>query len=312
MTRTTRSALVLTLSASVLAARCAATDAPPDVSFDGARAMEYARIQVDAGPRIPGTEVHRLVGDRIAQVMRENADTVIEQRWNHVTAAKVTLPLRNIFAQFNPAARERVLFISHWDTRPRADKSFAVDDQKKPVPGANDGASSTGLLLALAEALKAAPTTVGVDFLFTDGEDYGDFGPPQVDVLLGAKYFAEHPLPDSSYRPLFGVLWDMIGNTGVRVLRESYSEQHAREVNDRVWNMAASLGYSRTFVPEITTVTDDHYPLIDKGFRVADVIDLAGYQYHHTTQDTMDKLSVESFTIMGRVALALIRDLERR
>lgn len=302
---------ILAIALAAACADCAATEAPPAVTFDGARALAYAKLQVDAGPRVPGTEAHRLVGDRIAAVMRENADSVIEQTWTHVTAGNVSLPLRNIFARFNPAATQRILYVSHWDSRPFADKSFAADDRKKPVPGANDGASSTGLLLALAEVLKATPPKVGVDFLFTDGEDYGEFGPPQVDVLLGAKYFAEHPLPDSSYRPMFGVLWDMIGNAGVRVLRESYAEQHAREVNDRVWNMAAALGYSAVFRPEITTVTDDHYPLIDKGFRVIDVIDLNGYEYHHTTQDTMDKLSAESLTIMGRVALALIRDLEK-
>lgn len=206
--------VIATAAALICAAcgSCANTEAAPDVTFDGARALAYAQLQVDAGPRVPGTEAHRLVGDRIAAVMRENADTVFEQRWTHVTADKVSLPLRNVFAQFNPSATQRILYVSHWDSRPRADKSFAVADQSKPVPGANDGASSTGLLLALAEALKAAPPKIGVDFLFTDGEDYGEFGPPRVDVLLGATYFAEHPLPDSTYRPLFGVLWDMIGN----------------------------------------------------------------------------------------------------
>ncbi|HYV96853.1 MAG TPA: M28 family peptidase [Gemmatimonadaceae bacterium] len=290
----------------------------PQVTFDGARAIEYARIQVDAGPRIPNSEAARLVGDRIVQELRKNADTVFEQRWTHVTqkdsAGKVdSLHMRNIFAQFNPLAKTRILYVSHWDSRPHADNSFAVDDKKKPVPGADDGAASTALLLVLAEALKAHATTVGVDLLFTDGEDYGEFEGEMKDVLIGARYFAEHPLPDASYRPTFGVLWDMVANPGVRVMREAYAEQHARDVNDRVWSMAARLGYSSVFSPDIQDVTDDHRPLLDKGFKVIDVIDLNGYrQYHHTTQDTMDKISAESLTIMGRVALALIRAEEKR
>jgi Zn-dependent M28 family amino/carboxypeptidase len=70
------------------------------------------------------------------------------------------------------------------------------------VPGANDGGSGVALLVALAEALKAAPPSVGVDLLFVDGEDYGDFAANQ-DVLIGSTYFAEH-LPSPDYRPLFG------------------------------------------------------------------------------------------------------------
>jgi hypothetical protein len=286
--------------------------APPNVTFDGARALEYVKLQVEAGPRIPGTTPHRLVGDRIVQELRKCADTVIEQTWIHVSAKGDSLPMRNIFARFNLRAAKRILYVSHWDSRPHADNSFAVDDKQKPVPGADDGASSTALLIVLAEALKAQPTTVGVDLLFTDGEDYGEFGPPQVDVLIGAKYYADHILPDSSYRPLFGVLWDMIGNKGVRVMKETIAEDHYPEVNERVWKMAAALGYASVFINERYQVTDDHVPLIEKHFPIIDVIDLQGYPHHHTTQDTIDKVSAESLTIMGRVALALIRAEEAK
>ena len=283
---------------------------PPNVSFDGARALEYIKLQVNAGARVPGTQAHRLVGDRIVAELRKNADTVIEQLWTHVTAAGDPLPLRNIYARFNLRATKRILYVTHWDCRPVADKSFALDDRKKPVPGANDGASGTAMLIVLAEALKAAPTSVGVDLLFTDGEDYGDFGPPEVDVLLGAQYFAGHLLPDSTYRPLFGVLWDMIGDKDLRITQEAISVEKAPEVVDRVWKMAAALGYASYFVPDRLSVTDDHVPLLDKGLRVIDVIDI-NYEPHHTTQDTVDKVSAESLEIVGRLALALIRQQEK-
>ncbi len=287
---------------------------PPNVSFDGARALEYIRLQVDAGARVPGTQPHRLVGDRIVAELRKNADTVIEQRWIHVTAKGDSLPLRNIYARFNPKATKRILYVTHWDSRPHADKSFATDDKLKPVPGANDGASGTAMLIVLAEILKKTPTTIGVDLLFTDGEDYGDFGPPEVDVLLGAKYFAGHLLPDSTYRPLYGVLWDMIGDKDLQVMQESISVENAPDVVDRVWKMAAALGYASYFLPDRTTVTDDHVPLINKGLKVIDVIDLdygPDNSYHHTTQDTIDKVSAQSLEIMGRLALALIRQQEK-
>jgi glutaminyl-peptide cyclotransferase len=160
--------LMATVCAAMMVSACG-DPPPPDVTFDGARALEYVRLQVDAGPRIPGTEPHRLVGDRIVAELRKTADTVMEQAWTHVTQKGDTLPMRNIFAQFNRAAARRILYLAHWDSRPKADKSFAEADRAKPVPGANDGASGVALLLVLAEALKAAPSGVGVDFLFTDG-----------------------------------------------------------------------------------------------------------------------------------------------
>jgi hypothetical protein len=301
------------ISALCVALTTAACDkAPPNVTFDGARALEYVKLQVEAGPRIPGTETHRLVGDRIVAELRKNADTVIEQTWTHVTQKGDSLPLRNIFAQFNPAAAKRILYVTHWDTKPVADKSFARDDQSKPVPGANDGASGVGMLLVLAEALKAAPSTVGVDMLFTDAEDYGTFN-PDVDVLVGATYYASHILPNESYRPTFAVLWDMIGDRDLNVSREARSEQAARDLNDRVWNMAKALGYGRHFLDAILDINDDHVPLIAKGFKIVDVIDLdygPGNSYHHSTQDTVDKVSAETLTMIGRLALALIRDEE--
>ncbi len=81
----------------------------------------------------------------------------------------------------------------------------------------------------------------------------------------------------------------------------------APEVVERVWTRAAALGYSRYFVPSSGyQVMDDHVPLQKLGWRVIDVIDL-DYPYHHTTADTIDKISAESLRIVGEVALALVR-----
>lgn len=303
---------LIPLCAALVVSAC--DEPPPNVTFDGARAVEYVQLQVAAGPRIPGTESHRLVGDRIVAELRKTADTVMEQTWTHVTQKGDSLPMRNIFAQFNRAATKRILYVAHWDTKPFATKSFSKDDQGKPVPGANDGASGVALLLVLAEALKAAPSSVGVDMLFTDGEDYGEFN-PDVDVLIGAKYYADHVLPEASYRPEFGVLWDMIADKDLNISREARSEQAARDLNDRIWKMAKALGYERNFLNAIVDINDDHVPLIAKGFKIVDIIDLdygPGNSYHHTIQDTIDKISAESFTIVGRLALALIRAEEAK
>ena len=280
--------------------------------FDGDAALGYVRAQLAFGPRIPGTEGARKTGDWIVQQMRPLVDTVVEQRWTHVTAKGDTLPLRNILARIRPGEAQRVLYVTHWDTRPVADQDLDPAKRREPVMGANDGASGPALFIAIARALKQTPPQYGVDLLFVDGEDYGSFT-PEADVLLGSKYFADH-LPDASYRPLFGVLFDMIGDADLRIPQEGNSVQQAPEVVTRVWNTASDLGYEKYFPQEaFCCVTDDHIPLLAKGLRVIDVVDIdyveaapSAKNYHHTTHDTIDKVSARSLQIVGDVAVTLL------
>ena len=255
----------------LLLGACERSSGAPTTPFDGETARGYVKTQLDFGARVPGTEAARRTGDWIVAQMRARADTVIEQRWNHVTAKGDTLPLRNIFARFRPQASTRILYVTHWDSRPVSDQAEDPAKRSLPVPGANDGASGVGLFIALGDVLKKTPPTVGVDLLFVDGEDYGTFGPPDVDVLLGSTYFAAH-MPDG-YQPIFGVLFDMIGDADLSIPQESNSVKRAPEVVSRVWDTAAKLGYQRYFPPSLGyEVTDDHIPLLDKGLRVIDVV----------------------------------------
>ena len=273
--------------------------------FDGEAAYDYAKTQVDFGPRVPGTPAARKAGDWIIAQMKARADTVIVQSFTHTTADGKKLPLRNIFARFRPELSERVLYVTHWDSRPVSESAGTEEDRKKPVPGANDGASGVGMFIALGDILRKTKPNVGVDLLFTDGEDYGQFGPPEVDVLIGSKYFATH-LPSPGYQPLYGVLWDMIGDKDLRIPYEMNSFQQAPEVVSRVWQTAADLGYGSIFVQESGgLITDDHIPLLNAGLRVIDVIDLV-YAAHHTPEDTMDKISARSLAAVGDVATALV------
>ncbi len=275
-------------------------------NFDGEAALGYAKAQLDFGPRIPGTDGARKAGDWIESEMRKRADTVIVQTWTHVTQDGRELPMRNIFARFNPQATDRILYVTHWDTRPVSDGSNDPADRLLPVPGANDGASGVGLFLALGDALKKTPPTMGVDLLFVDGEDYGQFDDKQADVLIGSSYFAKNP-PDSAYKPIFGVLWDMIGDKDLEIKKEGFSVDRAPEVVARVWSKAAELGFANIFKDvDQGPVTDDHVPFLAAGYRMIDVIDL-DYCCHHKPTDTLDKISAKSLSIVGEVAEALLR-----
>jgi len=274
------------------------------VEFSGTTAMKYVEQQMAFGPRIPNTPGHVKMGDWLLRELHTRADTVIVQSFQQKTSKGQTLQLRNFFARFRPQATDRILFVAHWDTRPFADKSANLGQQRLPVPGANDGASGVAVLLGVADALKARPATIGVDLLFVDGEDYGDFA-DSTETLLGARYFAHHLPP--GYTTLFAVVFDMVGDRDLQIFQEGYSVQNAPEVVQRVWQTAERLGYGSVFVKRVNqTLTDDHVPLQQAGIRAIDVIDF-DFPYHHTTEDTIDKVSAESLQIVGNVAVALIR-----
>ncbi len=295
----------------------------PKTAFDGKVALTYVKTQLDFGPRVPGTAPHEKEAEWIVSQMKLRADTVIEQSWTHTTADGKSLPMHNILARFKPAMQQRVLYVTHWDTRPTSDQDMNLGARKLPIPGANDGASGPALFLALGDVLKKAPPNVGVDLLFVDGEDWGDFGTysdtaSNPDVLIGSTYFATH-LPDANYKPLYGVLWDMIGDRDLQIFQEQNSVNAAPEVVQRVWQTAEDLGYGKYFYSQVKTpIIDDHVPLLKHGLRVIDVIDIdycakgidsdpsGPDNFHHTQKDTFDKVSAHSLQVVGDVATALI------
>lgn len=297
----------LSIALALLLASCGGKSSPPPArEFDGPAALRSAERQVAFGPRIPGTEAHAAMAAWLDSLSRTKADTVLVDRWIHVTRTGDSLPMVNVLARFNPEAERRILYLAHWDTRPRADAAGSTDSLA-PVPGANDGASGVAILIGVMEALAAAPPAVGVDLLFVDGEDYGSFSPERHDVLIGAlRYAANVPPPG---KPDFAVVWDMVGGAGVRLGVESQGQVAAPDVIERVWSTAERMGYGHIFVRQsIGAITDDHEPLIKAGIRAIDVIGWP-FEHWHTPDDTIDKLSVESLEAVGNVAIAVIREM---
>ncbi len=274
-------------------------------AFDGARAFGHLEQQVAFGPRIPGTPGHAAQLEWMQRFLSERADTVIAQPFTHVTRGGDTLRMTNLFARFRPDVQERVLLLAHWDTRPTSDQARNPADRARPVPGANDGASGTAVLLELAEMFRQNPPPIGVDVLLVDGEDYGPTGD---DMYLGAKHFAAN-LP-SGYTPFYGILLDMVGDKNLRFPIEYNSQQFAPEVVQRVWSLAREMGYGDVFVNSNgPAIEDDHIPLNRAGIRTIDIIDFdygPGNRYWHTPQDVPENTSAESLRIVGEVVAELV------
>jgi glutaminyl-peptide cyclotransferase len=223
------------MALTALATACGAGGGPaPAREFNGRQALEYVTRQVAFGPRVPGMPGHAAMAAWLDSLVRTRADSVTVQRWWHHTAGGDSIAMINVLAQFNLKAARRILYLAHWDTRPRADQD--ASDKNSPIPGADDGGSGVAILLGVADALKKLPPDVGVDLLFVDGEDYGTFGPPEVDVLIGAEYYAQHPVVAG--RPLFAVLFDMVGHKNLQIPIEENSQVAAPDAVERVWGTA--------------------------------------------------------------------------
>jgi glutaminyl-peptide cyclotransferase len=294
------------IAACLLALAACGGEEPLPREFDGQSAFGYIERQLAFGYRIPGTEAHARMAAWLDSMARARADTVIVQRWTHVTEQGDSLEMQNVIARFNPAAEKRILFLAHWDTRPRADGPRSPDSSVA-VTGANDGASGVAVLLGVADVLERAPPppSLGVDLLFTDGEDYGDFVETPNDVLIGARYYAAHQPPGA--KPLYAVLFDLVADKDLQIYQEGNSVTGAPEVVNLVWDVARDLGYGKVFVDTPRHVlTDDHLELQKVGIRAIDVVDF-DYPAHHTPFDTIDKVSPQSLQVVGDVAVALVR-----
>ncbi|MBA2627713.1 MAG: M28 family peptidase [Gemmatimonadales bacterium] len=293
----------------IVASACRDAAPPLEREFDGAAALRDVATQVGFGPRVPNTDGHRRQAAWMDSVLRARADTVIVQNWNHRTAGGDTLALTNLIARFRPDVPTRILFLAHWDTRPYSDGPNAKV-RNVPVPGANDGGSGVAVLLGVASLLKRTPPGVGVDLLFVDGEDYGDFNKEPSDVLIGSRYYAAHQV--AGPKPSYAVLFDMVGDSDLRIAPEPNSTIAAPDVMEMIWAVAKRAGHQRIFVEgQGTALTDDHIELQKAGIRAVDIVDFQ-YPWWHTGEDTLDKVSAASLAAVGDVAIGLIRTARPR
>lgn len=273
----------------------------PDFGPDAAFAL--LKRQVAFGPRVPGTPGHAAQLEWMTSYLEARADTVVLQTFEHTYPDGNRAVLTNVFARFRPGLADRVLLLAHWDTRPTADNESDPARRNEPIPGANDGASGTAVLMRMADVLSRHSPPIGVDLLLVDGEDYA---PDH--MYLGAEYFAAH-LP-AGYSPYYGILVDMVADRSPRYRKEPNSIRYAPSVVARIWNMGQRLGYGAHFPDEREiSITDDHLPLNRAGIPTIDIIDFdygPGNVYWHTLEDDLEHVAPTGLGVVGEVLLEVI------
>jgi hypothetical protein len=274
----------------------------PPIHTSGEKAFEFLKAQVAIGPRYPGSEGHKKCLEWLITECKKYTDKVEKQPFSHKWSANgFSVGMTNVIATMDVGAKKTILLLAHWDTRPTADQEWESKDAKKPILGANDGASGVAVLLDLMRAFKETPPPVNVMFLFTDGED---LGPGLDEMFLGAKHFARN-LPAS--KPAYGILLDMVGDKNLRIPIEPLSNEAAPDLVKRFYANAAKIGLGSTFpTSHQGTIYDDHLPLIEAGIPTMDLIDF-DYPHWHTLADTVDKCSAESLGKVGKAVESFVR-----
>jgi len=295
-----KNAFKIIILASVVIAGCAKEVEPPN--FSGEQAYKLLVAQCDFGPRPPGSAVHDSFMVWLKNFLDTLADSTEIQYFSAVGYDGKILRMGNIIARFNPGAKEKIMFCAHWDTRPWADRDPDTTNHKKPILGANDGASGVAVLLHLAQLMHSKKPPIGVDIVLFDGEDYGHEGDLDM-YLLGSKYYAQNLLGN---KPKFVILLDMIGDSDLNIPKEQFSAiRFAPELVETLWNRAKKLSlkaFADTLGP---AVIDDHHPLASAGIKAIDIIDF-DYKYWHTQMDTPDKCSPKSLEQVGKLLVDIV------
>ena len=281
---------------------------PAQAHFNGAKALEYARQFVSIGPRWPTSQNHTKAEEFLRTHFQH--DQLEEDPFTANTPIG-PVAMRNFIVRF-PGKKDGVIVLAtHYET------NYWLKDIN--FVGANDGGSTTGLLMAIADQLR--PGVAGgkkldgysVWLVFDDGEE--SFLPKWTDSdsLYGTRHLASKWAGDGTLAHIKALfVTDMIGDKDLDIQRETQSTVW---LVDLVRQAAKKFGDERYFFKTSEDVSDDHLPFVKRGVPSIDVIDLnygPNNSYHHTAKDTMDKISAHSLTIDGDVLLEAVRLVGQR
>jgi peptidase M28-like protein len=289
------------MSAVASAPSRSADDAPPPEStggFDGKRAFAHVARQVSFGPRPSGSQAIVQTQDYLQSELKSYGCTVETDSFSADTPIG-RLPMKNILVKIPGEKPGVILLGTHYDTL-----------RKEDFVGADDGGSSTAVMLELARLLCPQHGKYAVWIAFFDGEEAVKVW-SNTDSRYGSRQMAAK-LATSGELPKVKafLLADIVGSHPLRIKRDSFS---TNALTDLVWKTAARLGYQDIFVNEEAGSQDDHQSFLKRGVPALDVItDFSANGYWHTPQDTLDKVSARSLAVVGHVFLESVKQLQSK
>lgn len=285
------------------------TNLDVDLYFNGDNAYTYVEDQLNINTtyyRTPGTQGREDCVKYFVSKFQE-IDPLINYTLHNFTIHSIDC--QNVLFTMNENFTNIIILGAHYDSRARATKDSV--NQNSPVPGANDGASGSAVLIELAKVLynRRQNLSVQIWFLFFDAEDQGydySHGILGWNWCEGSTKFVQdiENFYNSSEEHFDAmVLLDMVGGDNLRFISEQYSTS---SLLNELFETGRQLGYTSAFPsdPIINSITDDHVPFVNYGIPSADLIinfwDNPAWPYHHTTEDDMSHISNYSLAVTGK------------
>ena len=283
-------------------------------AISGAEVLRLTQEYVKVAPkRFVGSPGHAAAESFIKSHFQPEAakgNFVTDEFYARTPIGMVTM--RNLIAKFPGKKDGVVVLASHYETNyPLKDIDFV---------GANDGACTTALLIAIGQYLREHPPQgYSVWLLFDDGEEaIGNDGMVGSDQLYGVRHIAAKWSTDGTLGKIQAlIVADMIGWKSMNIDRETNSTPW---LLDLLAQAGKDTGHSNYLFKHSGPIDDDHLPFKERGVPVLDVIAYeygpyddkrSDYAYHHTAQDTMDKLSAQSLQVSADLFVDLLRLIDQ-
>ena len=282
---------------------------PIPTGFNGERAMDHVRKQIEFGPRPPGSPELEKTRRYIVDQLKSYGLTVTVDEFTAKTP-QGDKRMANITAELSGETKTTILVGSHYDTKFYKDMLFV---------GANDPAASVGTLIEIGRVLGSLreKPKITVKLVFFDGEEafcegWSDCGnPDNPDNTYGSRHYVAQLKAKKEIEDTYAlILLDMIGYKKLELGRDSSS---SRWLQDLIWETGRELGHGKVFVDREEGIGgDDHEPFLRAGIDAVDIIQLTSYPHWHKADDTIDKISAQSMKIVGDTVLASLVKLQDR
>lgn len=266
--------------------------APQDADFAHRAAGEFVE---KCTPRDAGTIRGAIAANWI---LDQASMTGADVRRDSFVAATPVGPRRmtNLYAEFKADDTSRwVVLVSHYDTKPGV-----------KCPGANDGASTSALLIAIANVLADWRTPRGnVMLVWTDGEECRGEHYSEGDGLHGAQRAVEY-LREKERSVQAVICLDMLGDRDLTITIPANGNPALARIAKHA---ARRIGEPKLVVTDGDKIKDDHVAFLASGYPAIDLIDFSygpNHSWWHTPEDTMDKVSAESLLKAGRLVCEIL------
>ena len=291
----------------VALAGCHATAQPATGKFNGNRAFALTKEYVAIGPRWIGSPGHAKAEAFIKNhFTAEAAHGQFEEDTFNTNTPAGPMTMHNFIVRY-PGKKDGVIVLaSHYETNyPLRNINFV---------GANDGGCTTAMLIEIANQLRAHPPQgYSVWLVFDDGEEaIKDWS--SSDSLYGTRHLAAKWSANGTLSKIKAfLLADMIGDKDLNI---DHDDNSTPWLEDMLKVAAKNTGHAAyVFKNSVPGLQDDHLPFAQRGVPVLDIIDIdygphtneTPDGFHHTAQDTMDKISAHSLQISGDLFMEMIR-----